>query len=68
MKKKTKAVRAWAGFCDGKIDLDLTIGGSPPHMSDDNIYGAIYKRKKDAPYDDVRRVEIKEIKPKRRKK
>lgn len=63
MKKpaKAKPVLAWAGFVDGKIDLDLCIGGCPPHRSDDNIYGAIYRRKKDAAYEDVRRVEIREV-------
>jgi hypothetical protein len=63
-----RTVKAWAGFSDGKIDLDLCIGGEPPHRSDDKIYGAIYRVRKDAPYEDVRRVEIRELPRKKRKK
>ncbi len=61
-------MKAWAGFCDGKIDLELTIGGSPPHRSDDLIYGTIYSTCKEARkcYQDVRRVEIREIKKRKK--
>ncbi len=59
-------MKAWAGYINGRIDLDLVLGGCPPHRSDDNIYGAIYKTKRDAPYDDVRRVEIREIKKRKK--
>jgi hypothetical protein len=49
----------WAGFCDGRPDFDF----------DEKYprYGRLYKRKKDALYQDVRKVKIVEVKPTKRR-
>lgn len=49
----------WAGFVDGKIDLDTYQG------QDGTFYGVLYTSKREAKrhYQDVRRVEIREVKP-----
>lgn len=48
----------WAGYCDGQICSTLE------HYGDLNYVLAIYLRKKDAKknYEDVRKVEVREIK------
>jgi hypothetical protein len=48
----------WAGFTEGKIDLGYYETG------DDVPYGILYTNKRDAKtrYQDVRRVELREVK------
>lgn len=55
--KKKKIRKFWAGFCDNKIS-------STTELYSEDIVLAIYLRRKDARdnYQDVRSVEIKEIK------
>lgn len=48
-------VKRWAGFVDGRVDLEYYRGPSG------TIYGSLYKRKSDAPYQDVRRIEIRQV-------
>ena len=61
MAKRKLPTVMWAGFTDGKMD----IGAVHSVMWGD--YGYLYPTKKAAQrmYEDVRRVEIREVKPRR---
>ena len=58
--KVKKTIKAWAGFCDGKISTERIAGESNDHVF------SVYKTRKDAKYEangvsryaDLRRVEI----------
>lgn len=61
MRKTKQSIKAWAGFTDGKLlfyTVDDCFGGSNYHESP-----AIFKTRKEAKaqFEDVRRVEIKEV-------
>lgn len=49
--------KLWAGFSEGKIDLDQYQGPG-------GWYGVLYESRREAKqfYDDVRRVEVREVK------
>ena len=55
MKRKPRKWKMWAGYLDGKIDLDWFIGHK--------VYGFVYPTRALArqSYDDVRPVEVREI-------
>ena len=60
-KRINKPIKAWAGFSDGKLHIVRTNDGAGPEW----LALAIFKRKSDArkQYEDVRPIEIREIKP-----
>ena len=62
MKLRKLPATLWAGFCDGKIDLE------PWQEGPTKIYGVLYPSRKAASecYQDARRVQIVEVKPKRK--
>ena len=59
--KREPLIRAWAGFIDGRLDIET----EPRPLEHYDSYGALYRTKKIAKqfYDDVRRIVIYEDAP-----
>lgn len=64
MNKRRKAVLAWGGFWDDKLDEWSSVGYKTAGISDAHML-AIFRRKGEAKtmYSDVRRIRITEEKP-----
>lgn len=62
MTTKKLPAKMWAGFLDGKMDVGAVVCAMYGY------HGMLYETKKSAQrmYEDVRRVEVREVKPKRR--